>query len=260
MADVFPGWGELLGLVRRYEGGDPLPDSERPAALELAVSVGRASVPGVIGCSISLQQPDQGFVTPAAAGPVSLLLDEVQYADDDGPCLRAARTGQPQRLDPLATDPRWPELVRQARAHGVSASLSLPLLTAETPAALNLYAAAEGVLGSARATAVAGVVARATSALLMGGAGLAIEGLSAARIHRAIAERTLITRAQEVLMARHRGPAPEAYHRLAVRSAVESSPMWEVARRLLEAEGATAPTEPESEAGSASSSGEDVSA
>lgn len=263
MADISASWGDLLALVRQCEGGQPLSEPGRQAALQLAVSVGLATVPGAVGCSISLRQPDGGFVTPAAAGPVSILLDDLQYAQGDGPCLRAARTGQAQRLDSFAAaEPDWPEFVRQGLTNGVASSLSLPLLTATMPAALNVYGKAENVFGSARATAVAGVTARATSALLMDAGGTAIQELSAARILREVGKRTLISRAQGVLMEREGLPAEPAYHHLAVRSKVDSQPIWEVARRLLESEAARqeALTGRESEAGSASSAGEDVSA
>jgi len=239
MPDVPAGWGDLLAVVRRCESGEPLPEPEQQAALELATAVGLATLPGAIGCSISLQRPDAGFVTPAAAGNVAIILDDVQYTIGDGPCVRAARTGKPERLDPIATDRRWPELVRQAADNAVASSLSLPLLTARAPAALNLYGSAEGVFGSARAAAVAMLVARATSALLMDVGGRPVEGLSTARVQRAISERTLITRAEGVLMARDGISSRLAYHRLAVRSADESSWLRDVAQRVLdEAEGA----------------------
>jgi hypothetical protein len=239
MPDVQSGWAELLSVVRRCESGEPLAEPEQQAALELATTVGLAALPGALGCSISLQRPDTGFVTPAAAGKVAIILDDVQYALGDGPCIRAARTGKPEKLDPIATDRRWPELVRQAADNAVASSLSLPLLTARAPAALNLYGSAQGVFESAQATAVASVVARATSALLMDVGGLPIEGLSTARIQRAISERTLITRAEGVLMARDGISSRLAYHRMAVRSADESSWLRDVAQRVLdEAEGA----------------------
>jgi hypothetical protein len=102
----------------------------------------------------------------------------------------------------LADDDRWPEFSRYAGRHGVRSSLSLPLLTAATPAALNVYGGVVGAYRSARALALAGLLARATSALLSDAESSTMEGLSAARVHRAITERTLIAQAQGVVMAR----------------------------------------------------------
>jgi hypothetical protein len=234
MAAILPGWGELLTVVRRCERGEPLPEQDQQDALDLATSVGLATLTDIVGCSISLQRPDGGYATPAAAGEVAQILDDVQYAENDGPCLRAARTGRMERLNSIATDGRWPALARRAAETGVASSLSLPLLTSRAPAALNLYGSVERAFESARATAVAGVMARATSAILMDAGGLPIEGLSAARVQRAITERTLITRAQGVLMARDGLTANQAYRRLAVCSAEQSSSLHDVARRVLD--------------------------
>jgi hypothetical protein len=243
MAEMSSGWSDLLDVVRRCERGEPLPESDRQESLQLATAVGLATLPGAVGCSISLQQPEGGFFTPAAAGDVATILDDVQYANDDGPCVRAARTGNPQRVDEMGADPRWPDLARQAVDHGVASSLSLPLLTSRSPAALNLYGATRNAFGSARDSAVAGVIARATSALLMDVDGLPIEGLSAVRVQRAITDRTLITCAQGVVMAQERLSAPLAYRQLAIRSATESSSLRDVAQRVLAETAAAAGTE-----------------
>ena len=198
MAEMSSGWSDLLDVVRRCERGEPLPESDRQESLQLATAVGLATLPGAVGCSITLQQPAGGFFTPAAAGDVATLLDGVQYAIDDGPCVRAARTGQPERVDEIGADPRWPDLARQAVDHGVASSLSLPLLTSRSPAA---------------------------------------------RIHRAITDRTLITCAQGVVMAQERLSAPLAYRQLAIRSATESSSLRDVAQRVLAETAVAAGTE-----------------
>lgn len=234
MARLSSGWGELLAAVRRCERGEPLPERDRQATLELATTVGLATLPSAVGCSISLQRPDGGFATPAAAGPAARILDDVQYAQDDGPCQSAARTGRPQRVDDLATDPRWPELVRRAADAGVASLLSVPLPASRLPGALNLYGDSRQAFASAWAMAVAGVIARATSALLMDVEAPRIEGLDAARMRRAIAERTLITRAQGVLMGRDRVSDALAFHRLAIRSGEEARPLLDIARQILD--------------------------
>jgi hypothetical protein len=228
------GWNELLAVVRSCERGEPLPESQQQAALELAASVGRSSLIGAVGCSITVLRPDGGFVTPAAAGDVARILDDVQYAEDDGPCVRAARTGKPQRLDAMTLDQRWPTFVHRAAENGVASSLSLPLLSAQSPAALNLYAATEDAFASARSTAVAELMAKVTSTLLMDVGGLPVEGLSAARVQRAMTERTMITRAQGVVMAQQGLNADQAYHLLAIRSADDSLSLMDVARGVLD--------------------------
>ena len=233
MSEISSGWSELLAAVRRCEDGGPPSAPERQVALELAVSVGLATLPGAAGCSITRPRSGGGFVTPVAAGPVALALDEVQYTTDDGPCLRAARSGRPEQLDSLAADERWPELVRRAAELGVHSSLSLPL--AEPASALNLYGAATGAFASAGAAARANMLGRAVSILLMDADQRPDDGLSAARVHRTLTERTLIARAQGVVMARYGVTQHVAYRKLAVRSGQESRPLRDVARQVLEA-------------------------
>jgi ANTAR domain/GAF domain len=240
MADTSQNWGELLQIVRQRESGEPLDEPGRQAALALATSLGRASLPDTVGCSISLQTPDGEFITPAAAGTIALDLDGVQYATDDGPCLSAARNQRPERVDAMADDERWPELTRAAERSGVHSSLSMPLLMAGTPAALNLYARVQGCYRSERARALAGVLARATSALLATAEAAPVEGLSVARVQRTIAERSLIAQAQGVVMARDGLSARLAYRKLAVRSGLRPSALRDVAREVLDAEEAAA--------------------
>lgn len=260
MTDTSAGWDDLLVLVRRCEAEGPLPEPERRTALDVATSVGLANIPGLVGCSISRQ--DAGvFGTPAAAGAIAMDLDRLQYAQDDGPCLRAAREGRPFRLDAMADEELWPDFRRRAIDGGVTSSLSLPLTRSRTAAALNLYGGSAGMFSAGRTWDLADLLARATSALMADAesvGGPVVEGLSALRMRRAIADRTLVVRAQGVLMAREGLTAGAAYHRLAVRSAETTSSLRDVAEEVLSVEAAA--TAPESEAGSASSSGEDVSA
>lgn len=79
--------------------------------------------------------------TVAATDDVALALDDAQYECGDGPCVRAASDNSPVRIDTIVGDSRWPEFTERAVAHGVAASLSLPLqVDAGTGGALNLYA------------------------------------------------------------------------------------------------------------------------
>jgi ANTAR domain/GAF domain len=237
MTDTSLGWDEILQTVRRCEHGRPLTEKERQTAVELATSIGLSTTPAMVGCSISLLLPEGHFITPAATGQVALDLDEVQYAADAGPCLSAARRQHPHHVDSMAADERWPGFSRSAVNSGVNSSLSLPLRTVATSAALNLYASEENSFSSERAQALAGVLARATSILLTDAESLPIEGLNSLRVQRTIVDRTLIARAQGVLMAREGLTARLAYRKLAVRSAGESRPLRDVAQQVLRSDG-----------------------
>jgi hypothetical protein len=55
-------------------------------------------------------------------------LDAAQYTQGAGPCLEAAQTRQPVRVVIDSSERRWPHFVAVARAEGVRATLSIPLL------------------------------------------------------------------------------------------------------------------------------------
>ncbi len=79
--------------------------------------------------------------TMAAANELSRQLDEMQYANGDGPCLEALRSGTPVYAPVMAEETRWGEYPKLAVDHGVLSMLSLPLAPqGKTIGALNLYA------------------------------------------------------------------------------------------------------------------------
>jgi GAF domain-containing protein len=78
--------------------------------------------------------------TGVCTDPEAEEIDAAQYANDSGPCLQAFRRQQVYRIDSTYTDQRWPEFTAAAAAHGITATLSLPLAArGEALGALNLY-------------------------------------------------------------------------------------------------------------------------
>jgi GAF domain-containing protein len=68
-------------------------------------------------------------------------IDEAQYRTGEGPCVYAFRDQLIYRIEDTRTETRWPEFAAAALAHGIHATLSVPL-SARTVSigALNLYA------------------------------------------------------------------------------------------------------------------------
>ena len=77
----------------------------------------------------------------ASSDARALKVDETQYSDGRGPCLRAARTDNVVQIDDVATAAPGDEAWRRvALTAGITATLSLPIPAgANTAAALNLY-------------------------------------------------------------------------------------------------------------------------
>ena len=98
------------------------------------------------GCSMAgLTLLDAGGPhTLAATGEGAQRVDAHQYEIGSGPRLDAYRNRAVLRVDSTASDARWPEFLRQARAEDVGSILSLPLVVREDGlGALNLYGEAE---------------------------------------------------------------------------------------------------------------------
>ncbi|PWR05551.1 hypothetical protein DKT68_26575 [Micromonospora acroterricola] len=83
-----------------------------------------------------------GYLTRDASDPAAEATDLAQYAQDDGPCLTALRSGEPVAVPDVADAVVWPGFRDVAWQVGVRASLSIPLFAGSggTVAALNLYA------------------------------------------------------------------------------------------------------------------------
>lgn len=85
-------------------------------------------------------------VTAASTDRRVLILDEYQYGADDGPCLRAMRTGTCVAMGLPQLAQAWPLLASAARRAGVRSVLAVPLhIYGQPVGALNLYSAGAAV-------------------------------------------------------------------------------------------------------------------
>ena len=79
-------------------------------------------------------------VMVACSTPRARVMDDLQLAFGDGPCLSATRTGTTQHVPDVATEHRWPDYIRAVAAQGVRSILGVPLrLEGDSTAALNIY-------------------------------------------------------------------------------------------------------------------------
>ncbi|MHA7240510.1 GAF and ANTAR domain-containing protein [Arthrobacter sp. TMS1-12-1] len=78
--------------------------------------------------------------TVASSSEQAKLMDEVQYAFDDGPCIRAARDGQVYRVDDFLDEKRFGDYTAAIADHGVRSALGVPIpLDGLAAGGLNLY-------------------------------------------------------------------------------------------------------------------------
>jgi GAF domain-containing protein len=132
----------LEDLHEVFSGEEPL-----DAALSRVAVSAVHLIPDAVAITITVlgQGPD-GPGTMAETDDSYRDIDAAQYASDRGPCLEAARTGQPVRASTTEHRHQWPEFAAAAELVGVKAYLTVPLLieqvghAAEVVGAFNIYA------------------------------------------------------------------------------------------------------------------------
>lgn len=134
MAETLPDDYGLSALAQFFINDGTLGDTLLRVA-ELACKV--ILVADMAGITLLVEgRPATGVFTD----PQALEIDADQYEIGSGPCLEAFRRQQIIRIDSTYTEQRWPEFTAAATAHGVTATLSVPLVArCEALGALNLY-------------------------------------------------------------------------------------------------------------------------
>lgn len=104
------------------------------------------AIPHAEHCAVTLVRPQGRPRTLAATGPLSLTVDDLQYATGEGPCLDASGPDDVAQVDDLEHDCRWPQFGPRCVAEtGVRSVLAVRLtLGGRDRAALNLYAIERG--------------------------------------------------------------------------------------------------------------------
>jgi GAF domain-containing protein len=114
-------------------------EEELGRVLQRSVDQLTGTVGGADMASVTVLRGDSGETVAASSKDV-WKIDQDQYAAGDGPCLEAARTGQPVRTSAEQALSRWPEFARGSRTAGVESYLSYPLFLGEDfVGSLNLY-------------------------------------------------------------------------------------------------------------------------
>ena len=180
---------------------------------------------------------DDACTTVAASSQVALAVDEAQYRDRDGPCLKALDSGAPVAVPDLVTTMRWPGFREAAYGLGLRASLSVPLFAGRGSAiaALNLYGRDAGAMAPLIAAVRAAFEADAPAVdpdrdqrrLDDGSAGLV------AGIAGAFAVRAVIHQAIGVIIADTERPADAAYLVLRLRAAESGLTLSDVATAVV---------------------------
>ncbi len=147
------------------------------------------------GASVTLVRADGGAETTATSSAQIEQADDLQYAYDEGPCLRAAEQGGAYLIVNTASDPRWPTWGPAVAKMGLRSVLSIHLFTDHRVlGALNLYYETHDDFSDDEIEVAKVVAAHASVALA--------KVRSERDLWRAIDSRHLIGQAQGMLMER----------------------------------------------------------
>jgi transcriptional regulator with GAF, ATPase, and Fis domain len=185
-----------------------------------------------IECGVTLQRRKRSM-TVAGSSSRALMLDRIEHAIGDGPCIQALRTKKIVVLADVATDPRWPVYQGELAAVGCHSTLGVPLEIGEdASAALNFFASVPELFADDVVQEAAGFADLAGRSLRLavriGTAQSRAEDLQAAMEHR-----TTIDLACGVVMAQNRCSQDEAMGILTKVSSNRNQKLRDVAADVL---------------------------
>jgi GAF domain-containing protein len=186
-------------------------------------------VPGADATSITLVKDDRGW-TAAYSDDLALAADELQYAEDSGPCLEAARGGVVLRIDDVRTEQRWPVYTARVQETDVRSSLSVPLpYQGASIGALNCYSSTPAAFAAADSLEAGRQVAEAIAVAVVNAEAHAQATDQARNMQVAMESRAVIEQAKGVLMAQRGVDADAAFDMLREASQRSNRKLREVA-------------------------------
>ncbi|MEO6468875.1 MAG: anti-sigma factor antagonist [Acidimicrobiia bacterium] len=177
----------------------PANDAAIDAALRTVVEFAAFMLERADGVSVTLRRRGT-LTTVAASNPAVAQMDADQYETGEGPCLAAASEGHWFHIDELASEQRWPEFVRRAKAEGINSILSTPLIVESQPVgALNIYSTTEHSFGPSEQQRAAWFAER-SSAIVAVTRTVDADATVHEQLQGALASREAISRAEGFLM------------------------------------------------------------
>lgn len=201
--------------------------------LDLIVDLAVSVLDGIDQASVSVVHRDgKQFETSNSTSVDIREIDEAQYAEAEGPCVQAIRTGAEVAIElPVG---QWPVFSQRATRGGIRSVTSLPLTAAgRTGGALNLYsttttALTDHALTTARALAAQGAV------VLANASALAMAEMTNQQLQEALETRDLIGQAKGILMGRQRVNSDTAFDMLRRASQRTNRKLRDVAADIIE--------------------------
>lgn len=162
-------------------------------------------------------------------------LDEMQYAEREGPCLDAARTGNTFRIRDLTDEHRWPFYVPRAVRAGARSMVSLPLAAeGRLIGALNLYSRSTDAFDAELVSAAEVIAAHVGLATQVAASFFANRDL-AEQLRAAMESRAMIEQAKGIVMGARGCDEDEAFEALRTASQRRNVKLRDVAHEVVAA-------------------------
>jgi GAF domain-containing protein len=200
--------------------------------LEVICHLAVVAISGAEHAAITVQRRGGAFDTPAANDDLPPIIDRIQYATAQGPCVDAIRTNEIQHVDNLATDPRWPDFrARVISETAVRSMLSYPLfLQEDVLGALNLYSTRAGAFTSElTSTLGASFAAHAAVAFRAANDHAQVENMTTALVNS-----RRIGAAIGIMMARYNLTENAAFEQLRITSQIGNRKLRDVADDVVQ--------------------------
>jgi GAF domain-containing protein len=210
---------ELSELARDLQA-----ERDTQAVLRRIVAATLSEIPSAVAAGITTVERGH-FSTAAETDEILGVIDQVQYRQNDGPCVRSLREEITVRSDDLSNEPRWPKYAAAAVEHGLRSMMSFQLFVeADNLGALNVYADKPNAFDEDDENA---------GLLLASHAAVAISGKRVeANLRTALESRDVIGQAKGILMERFKLNADQAFQLLVAVSQHQHRKLRDVADDL----------------------------
>ncbi|PNI08706.1 histidine kinase [Arthrobacter sp. AFG7.2] len=222
-------FGQLVDLIASTEDIKSVLDGL--AAFAAAAMTNTAGVP--VSCAVTLRRRKH-TATIGGSSDRAVMLDKIEQALGDGPCIHALESGIPVLLGDVSSDPRWPEYRTVLSAAGISSALGVPMALGEDSGAVLDYFAPVAGRFTDRAVSDAVMFAETAGKALRLSIRIATSDQRARDLKAAMDTRTVIDLACGMIMAENRCSKDEAFTLLRHASSNRNEKLHVVAESLVE--------------------------
>ena len=216
-------------------------DQSVPGALQSILALVLRALPGCYAASVTVLDDEGKPSTMAATDEETLLMDQRQYALNDGPCLDAARRHQVNRWTLQEAEQRWPDFTSLAKEMGLRSYLSAGLSLEGRPlGALNLSSRDTDGFSQLDEDLVSLLTEPAAASIVVASRYAEAREL-ATQLEQALRSRAVIDQAIGIMMAESRCDAEQAFAMLGRASNNRNMKLRDLATQIVTRVGGSRP-------------------